>query len=221
MPGGHDLLGRELRLLDRSALTAVVGELSAVAPGCVAVVAAGSAGQPVHERTVADAVQAALPGARISAAHDFGGHGSAAREATVVADAALGAAVDALVDRVEAVLRRRAGRRGAELRLCRGDGGSLSAERARSAPVLVLGGGLGPAVLGAAQVAGADGCRVLLPAPDGGHLVAGGAQRPRTGAPARGGRARRRAGGALRGPGPRSSRRPRRPRRPRCPPRQP
>lgn len=173
VPGGHDLLGRELRLLDRSALTAVVGELSAAAPRCVAVVAAGSAGQPVHERTVADAVQAALPGARISAAHDFGGHGSAAREATVVADAALGAAVDALVDRVEAVLRRRAGRRGAELRLCRGDGGSLSAERARSAPVLVLGGGLGPAVLGAAQVAGADGCRVLLPAPDGGHLVAG------------------------------------------------
>ncbi|TNM60203.1 hypothetical protein FHN55_18895 [Streptomyces sp. NP160] len=173
VPGGHDLLGRELRLLDRAALTAVVGELAGAAPRCVAVVAAGSAGQPVHERTVADAVQAALPGARISAAHDFGGHGSAAREATVVADAALGAAVDALVDRAEAVLRRRAGRRGAELRLCRGDGGSLSAERARSAPVLVLGSGLGPAVLGAAQLAGEDGCRVLLPVADGGHLVAG------------------------------------------------
>ncbi len=56
---------------------------------------------------MADAVQAALPGARISAAHDFGGHGSAAREATVVADTALGAAVDHLVDRAEAVLRRR------------------------------------------------------------------------------------------------------------------
>jgi len=173
VPGGHDLLGRELRLLARSRLSAVVAELAEAAPRCVAVVAAGSAGQPAHERHVADAVQAALPGARISAAHDFGGHGSAAREATVVADTALGAAVDHLVDRAEAVLRRRAGRRGAELRLCRGDGGSLSAERARTAPVLVLGSGLGPAVLGAAQLAGLDGCRVLLPAADGGHLVAG------------------------------------------------
>nr|WP_255479620.1 hydantoinase/oxoprolinase N-terminal domain-containing protein [Quadrisphaera sp. RL12-1S] len=173
VPGGHDLLGRELRLLDRAALAAAVADLAAASPRCVAVVAAGSAGQPVHERTVADAVQAALPGARISAAHDFGGHGSAAREATVIADAALRGAVDAVVDRAEAVLRRRAGGRGAELRLCRGDGGSLSAERARAAPVLVLGSGQGPAVLGAAQLAVADGCRVLLPAADGGHLVGG------------------------------------------------
>ncbi|PWJ49559.1 hypothetical protein SAMN06264364_12526 [Quadrisphaera granulorum] len=173
VPGGHDLLGRELRLLDRDVLADVVETLAGVAPRYVAVVAAGSAGQPAHERTVADAVQAALPGARISAAHDFGGHGSAAREATVVADAALRGAVDVVVDRAEAVLRRRAGRRGAELRLCRGDGGSLSAERARSAPVLVLGGGHGPAVLGAALLAGLDRCRVVLPAVGGGHLVGG------------------------------------------------
>ncbi len=170
VPGGHDLLGRELCPLDRAALAEASAGLAAVRPASVAVIGAGSQRQPRHEREVADALQAALPDARIAVANEFGGHGLAARETTVVLDAALVTAVDGVLAELEEVL----AARGVDvpLRVARGDGGWVSAEKARDHPVLVVGAWEGLQVLGAAHLAGVASGRVLLPAARG-HRVGG------------------------------------------------
>jgi hypothetical protein len=163
--GGHDLLGNELRPLDEAALAAVCAELVRTDMRYLAVVGAGSQARPQHERAVADAVQAAVPGARISAASDFGGQGLIAREATVVLDCSLGELTDALLSRWEAALERHAP--GVPLRVARGDGGFSTPSRVRAMPSVALGATDAAELCGAAYMAAHEDCRVLLRRPDG------------------------------------------------------
>jgi hypothetical protein len=160
VPGGHDLFGHELRRLDREALRAVCRTIEEGPARCVAVVAAGSGTEPGHEREVADAVQAAVPDARISAAHEFGGQGLAAREATVVLNAALSDVIQDVLDGCEQAVRQALP--GAPLHIARGDGGWNSASRLRLLPVMALGATDALQLRGAAEVAGGGDCRVLL-----------------------------------------------------------
>lgn len=153
VPGGHDLFGHELRPLDREALREVCTSLE---HDQVAVVSTGSPMQPRHEREVADALLSARPDARISAAHEFGGLGMGAREATVVLNSALSAAAADVVDRCEEAAR------GTPFHVARGDGGWVSASRLRTLPVLGLGATDALALAGAATLAGVLDCRVLL-----------------------------------------------------------
>jgi hypothetical protein len=153
VPGGHDLFGHELRPLDREALREVCTSLE---HDQVAVVSTGSPMQPRHEREVADALLSARPDARISAAHEFGGLGMGAREATVVLNSALSAAAADIVDRCEQAAR------GTPFHVARGDGGWVSASRLRTLPVLGLGAADALQLAGAATLAGIEDCRVLL-----------------------------------------------------------
>lgn len=159
--GGHDLLGNELRPLDRRQLDAVCAELAGGTIRHVAIVAAGSQSRPDHERAVADAIQAAVPGARISAAGDYGGQGLVAREATVVLDSALGVLTEQLLDRCERTLDRLPG--DIQLRVARGDGGYSNPSRIRAMPVVALGAAEALELCGAARLEGLQDCRVLLP----------------------------------------------------------
>lgn len=165
--GGHDLLGNELCPLDTAALARVCAHLQRAAVRGVAIVAPGSQAQPEHERAVADAVQAALPDAHISAATDFGGQGLVAREATVILDCALGAITNRLLNVWEDAVRRTG--TGAALRVARGDGGYSTPSRARALPALTLGATDALELCGAAYLHGAEECRVVLPRP-GGHV---------------------------------------------------
>lgn len=165
VPGGHDLLGNELRPLDEAALTAVCAELVRSGVRHVAVVAAGSQARPEHERAVADAVHSALPGARVSAASEFGGQGLIAREATVVLDCSLGQLTDALLTRWEAALQRHAP--GVPLRVARGDGGFSTPSPVRARPSVTLGAADAAELCGAARMAAHEDCRVLLRRPGG------------------------------------------------------
>lgn len=161
VPGGYDLFGHELRPLDRSALAGVRTSLD---HDQVAVVATGSPAQSGHEREVADALLAARPTASISAAHEFGGLGMGAREATVVLNSALSAAAEDIVDRCEQAAR------DTPFHVARGDGGWVSASRLRTLPVLGLGAADALRLTGAAALAGERDCRVLLDRP---HPVVG------------------------------------------------
>ena len=153
VPGGYDLFGNELRPLDRAALPGLRASLD---HDHLAVVATGSPARPGHEREVADALLAARPTALISAAHEFGGLGMGAREATVVLNSALsGAAVD-IVDRCERAAR------GVPFHIARGDGGWVNASRLRTLPVLGLGAADALQLAGAAFLAGIEDGRVLL-----------------------------------------------------------
>jgi hypothetical protein len=167
--GGHDLLGNELCPLDREQLGAVCAELAAGTIRHVAIVAAGSQARPAHERDVADAIQAALPGVRISVASDYGGHGLVAREATVVLDCALGVLTEQLLDRCERTLARLPSRM--HLRVARGDGGYSTPSRIRAMPVVAFGATEALELCGAAYLEDLEDCRVLLPR--GGAQVAG------------------------------------------------
>ncbi|MBL7255493.1 hydantoinase/oxoprolinase N-terminal domain-containing protein [Paractinoplanes lichenicola] len=167
--GGHDLLGNELCPLDRTGLAALCEELSASGIRHVAIVAAGSQARPAHEREVADAVLAAVPGAHISVASDYGGQGLVAREATVVLDSALAVLTERLLDRCERTLARLPG--SLELRVARGDGGYSTPSRIRVTPVVAFGATEALELRGAAHLAGLDDCRVLLPR--GGRRLAG------------------------------------------------
>jgi hypothetical protein len=158
--GGHDLLGNELRPLDREGLAALCAELPATGLRHVAIVAAGSQARPVHEREVADAILAVVPGARISVASDYGGQGLVAREATVVLDCALTSFTDRLLDRCERTLARLPG--DVQLRVARGDGGYSTPSRIRVTPVVAFGATEALELCGAAQLAGERDCRVLL-----------------------------------------------------------
>ncbi|XVV15860.1 hydantoinase/oxoprolinase N-terminal domain-containing protein [Actinoplanes sp. CA-131856] len=158
--GGHDLLGNELLPLDHAALAAVTAGLAETGIRHVAVVAAGSQAKPAHEREVADAIQAAVPGARISVASDYGGQGLTAREATVVLDCALTALTERLLDRCERTLARLPGE--VRLRVARGDGGYSTPSRIRVTPVMAFGATDALELCGAAHLAGLDDCRVLL-----------------------------------------------------------
>ncbi|WP_028925800.1 hydantoinase/oxoprolinase N-terminal domain-containing protein [Pseudonocardia acaciae] len=160
VPGGHDLCGRELRPLDRAALRRVVAEIEGGAARCVAVVAAGSPAQPRHEREVADTVQSAIPDARISAAHEFGGQGLVHREATVVLNAALDAAAERVLDGCERAAARAFP--GVPFHVARGDGGRASASRMRALPVTGLGAADALRLVGAATLAGEADCRVVF-----------------------------------------------------------
>jgi Hydantoinase/oxoprolinase N-terminal region len=165
--GGHDLLGNELCPLDTAGLARVCAHLQRAGVRGVAIVAPGSQAQPEHERTVADAVQAALPDTHISAATDFGGQGLVAREATVILDCALGAITGRLLNVWEDAIRRTG--TGAALRVARGDGGYCTPSRARTLPALTLGATDALELGGAAYLHGAQECRVVLPRP-GGHV---------------------------------------------------
>jgi len=167
--GGHDLLGNELCPLDYTALARVCDRLRADGTTHVAIVAAGSQAQQQHERAVADAIQAALPNARISAASDFGGQGLAAREATVVLNSALDALASKIVGRWWRALADFAPR--TALRIARGDGGYSTAVHIRALPVAALGADDAMQLCGAAYVARTADCRVVLPRPGG--MVAG------------------------------------------------
>jgi hypothetical protein len=163
--GGHDLLGNELRPLDEATLAAVCAELVQTDVRHLAVVAAGSQARPEHERAVADAVQAAVPGARISAASDFGGQGLSAREATVVLDCTLGQLTDALLTRWEAALEQHAP--DVPLRVARGDGGFGTPSPVRARPSVALGAADAAELCGAAHMAAYEDCRILLRRPGG------------------------------------------------------
>jgi hypothetical protein len=167
--GGHDLLGNELCPLDHTALARVCDRLQLDGTTHVAVVAAGSQAQQQHERAVADAIQAVLPDARISAASDFGGQGLVAREATVVLNCALDALVGGIVDRWRRALADFAPR--TALRIARGDGGYSTAVHIGTWPVLALGADDALQLCGAAHLARTADCRVVLPRRGG--MVAG------------------------------------------------
>jgi hypothetical protein len=160
IPGGHDLFGHELRPIDRTAIRQVCDAIATDPARCIAIVAAGSPAQPRHEREVADAVQSAMPDARISVAYEFGGQGLVAREATVVLNAALSTAVEDILDGCAHAVRRAAS--GAPFHVARGDGGWTSESRMRSLPVMALGAADALPLLGAAHLAGERDCRVLL-----------------------------------------------------------
>lgn len=163
--GGNDLLGNELSRLDRAALPAVCAELKTTGIVDVAIVASGSQARPLHERAVADAVQAVVPQARISLASDFGGHGLVAREATVTLDCALRPLTDVLLTEWEAALAHSLP--AASLRVARGDGGYSTSSRVRSLPVMSIGSADAMQVAGAAHLERSRDCRVLLPRPGG------------------------------------------------------
>ena len=163
--GGHDLLGHELCLLDRDALARVSAQLAEVGIRDVAIVGAGSQASPLHERAVADVVQAAVPQARISVASDFGGQGLVAREATVTLDCALGPLTENLLSRWESALARWAP--GVQLRVARGDGGYSTSSRVRALPIVALGSADAMQVSGAAHLGAGTDCRVMLPRPGG------------------------------------------------------
>lgn len=159
--GGHDLLGNQLRPLDLGQLAAVCAKLAAARIRHVAIVGAGSQANPAHERDVADAIQEAVPGARISVASDFGGQGLVAREATVVLDCALGALTEQLLSRCERTLDRLPGT--ISLRVARGDSGFSTPSRIRAMPAVALGATEALELCGAAYLSGLADCRVLLP----------------------------------------------------------
>ena len=163
--GGNDLLGNELRRLDHAALQQVCAALQATGIVDVAIVAAGSQARPLHERAVADAVQAVVPQARISLASDFGGQGLVAREATVTLDCALRPLTDALLTEWERALAEVLP--DASLRVARGDGGYSTSSRVRSLPVMSIGSADAMQVAGAAYLERSPDCRVLLPRPGG------------------------------------------------------
>jgi Hydantoinase/oxoprolinase N-terminal region len=165
VPGGHDLLGNELRSLDRAALVEVCAELAASEIRHVAIVGAGSQTRPQHERAVADAVQAAVPNARISAASDFGGSGLVSREATVVYNVALMPLTERLLGRFEAAVAEQLPTTG--LVVARGDGGHSTSARVRALPVVAIGATESMELAGAARSAGYDDCRVRLFRPGG------------------------------------------------------
>lgn len=159
--GGHDLLGNELRPLDREGLAVVCASIRESGIRHVAIVAAGSQARPTHEREVADAILAVVPGARISVASDYGGQGLVAREATVVLDCALTTFTDQLLDRCERTVSRLPG--DLQLRVARGDGGYSTPSRIRVTPVVAFGATEALELCGAAHLAGHRDCRVLLP----------------------------------------------------------
>jgi hypothetical protein len=163
VPGGHDLLGNELRELDRAALDAVCTRLAASGAHDVAIVSPGSGACPAHEREVADAIQSAVPGARIAAASDYGGQGLASREATVILDCALSGYVDKLLDLCERALARLPRR--PALQVARSDGGCSTASHIRALPLLALAATEALELSGAAHLADAPNCRVLLRGP--------------------------------------------------------
>jgi hypothetical protein len=160
IPGGHDLFGHELRPLDRQAVRSMCEAVVADSARCIAIVAAGSPAQPRHEREVADALQSAMPDARISVAYEFGGQGLAPREATVVLNSALASAVEDILDGCDRAVRRIAP--GTPFHVARGDGGWTSESRLRSLPVMALGAHDALPLLGAAHLAGQQDCRVLV-----------------------------------------------------------
>lgn len=161
--GGHDLFGRELRPLDLRGLSEVGGQIRQGSDRCVAVVAAGSQADPRHEREVADALQATMPDAQISVAHEFGSRGLAAREATVILNSALIPVANQLLDNCNRVIARVLP--GAALHVSQGDGGWANPWRIRTSPVLGLGALEALELLGAATRAGVSSCRVLLDRP--------------------------------------------------------
>jgi hypothetical protein len=158
IPGGHDLFGHELRPIDRHAVRLVCEAIERDSARCVAIVAAGSPAQPRHEREAADALQSAVPDARISVAYEFGGQGLVAREATVVLNSALSAAVEEILDdcaaAIDAVVP------GTPFHVARGDGGWATGSRVRSLPVVALGAADALPLIGAAHLAGVPDCRV-------------------------------------------------------------
>lgn len=158
--GGHDLCGRELCPLDRAGLRSVVAEIEAGPARRVAVVATGSPAQPRHEREVADTLQSAMPDARITVAHEFGGQGLVHREATVVLNAALDRAAGRVLDGCERAAARAFP--GVPFHVARGDGGRAGASRVRNFPVTALGAADALRLVGAATLAGVRDCRVLL-----------------------------------------------------------
>lgn len=160
IPGGHDLFGHELRPIDRQAVRSVCEAAVADPARCIAIVAAGSPAQPRHEREVADALQSAMPDATISVAYEFGGRGLAAREATVVLNSALSAAVEDILDSCDRAVRRVLP--GTPFHVARGDGGWTSQSRLRSLPVVALAASDALPLLGAAHLAGVQDCRVLV-----------------------------------------------------------
>jgi len=161
--GGHDLFGRELRPLDLRGISEVGGQIRQGSARCVAVVAAGSQADPRHEREVADALQATMPDAQISVAHEFGSQGLAAREATVILNSALIPVANQLLDDCNRVIARVMP--GAALHVSQGDGGWANPWRIRTSPVLGLGALEALELLGAATRAGVSSCRVLLDRP--------------------------------------------------------
>ncbi|MHA3701075.1 hydantoinase/oxoprolinase N-terminal domain-containing protein [Jatrophihabitans sp. YIM 134969] len=163
--GGHDLLGRELRPLDRDDVRRLCDALRRDGTRHVAVVAAGSQARPQHERAVADAVQAAVPGCSIAVASEFGGQGLVAREASSVLDGALRPLAAALLARCSAALERHLP--GTALRVARGDGGHAAPARAEVLPVTVLGATDALELRGAAHLAGCTDARIVLHRPDG------------------------------------------------------
>lgn len=171
--GGHDLLGHELRPLDPGDVERLCDALRRDRIRNVAVVAAGSQARPEHERAVADAVQAAVPGCEIAVASEIGGQGLVAREATAVLDSALRPLAAAVLGRCAQALVRHLP--GVALRVARGDGGHTTPARAGGLPVTVLGATDALALRGAADLAGRSDVRVVLRRPDG--AVAGDVRR--------------------------------------------
>lgn len=160
VPGGHDLFGRELHRLDLAAAGALCRRSEIIGAGGIAVLATGSMAQSSHERAVADLLLAAAPDAHISVAGDFGGLGLAAREGTVVLDAALSAIAAALADELSAAVDKHAP--SAVLLFARGDGGVVSEATLRSHPVVALAAGQALRLLGAAYLAGRPDCRIVV-----------------------------------------------------------
>ncbi|QNJ39021.1 hydantoinase/oxoprolinase N-terminal domain-containing protein [Streptomyces buecherae] len=168
LPGGHDLLGRELAALDEARVGELARELAATGARAVAVAGCGSLAAPAHERTVGERLLAAVPGLRISLSHEFGGQDLAGREASAVLNAALADVAEEVLDACEAAAGRVVPR--AQHGVARGDGGRTPLARARTLPVVAVGAAEAAALLGAARLAGRERCRVLLPGPEGALL---------------------------------------------------
>lgn len=165
IPGGHDLFGRELLELDRTALEEVCDDLDAGGFRTIAVTGCGSQSVADHEVSAAEAMLARIPTAQVWMAHEFGGQGLLAREATIVLNAALVPAAEHLLNACEEAVR--SATPGALLGVMRGDGGWVLAARMRMFPVLGFASTSAAEVLAGARLAGYSDCRVHLPRPSG------------------------------------------------------
>ncbi|MBB5935499.1 hydantoinase/oxoprolinase N-terminal domain-containing protein [Streptomyces zagrosensis] len=168
LPGGHDLLGRELSPLNAARVAELADELAATGVRDVAVAACGSLAAPAHERAVGERLMAAVPGLRVSLSHEFGGQDLVGREASAVLNAALADVADEVLTACEAAAEQVMPQ--AQYGVARGDGGRSPLARVRALPVVAVGAAEAAALLGAAHLAGLERCRVLLPGPAGALL---------------------------------------------------
>jgi N-methylhydantoinase A len=148
--------GTIYRPLDPADVDRVADEIARVRVQAVAVVLLHSFRQPVHERLVAERLQARLPGARISISSEVAGEiREYERASTTVANAYVQEILDRYLDRVETSLR--GAGFGGRLLLMLSNGGLATVSTAKRFPVRLIESGPAAGALAAAHVGSRSG----------------------------------------------------------------